>query len=520
MRRVAVLGAGISGLAAALTLARENEIEVVVYEASDRAGGVLETIYDGPYLIERSADNFATLIPDALTLCQDHGLASELISPEATNRQAFVLNRGRLLPIPAGFSLMQPTRVRPILQTRTLSWMAKLRLLGEFWVPPRTSDEDESLEAFAVRRLGREAFENLVEPIVSGIFTADPATLSMRATMPQFVEMERKAGGLIRGHLANRKQDAVAAARRASGARYDQFVAPRSGMSSLVRALAEQLPSGALRLSTPVKSLGLESRLPGVSQSGGSQSGGLQIDDLQSGDIHTGGEQRWRIETAGETELFDAVICATPAATTAGLLTAAAPAAAAIVGSIPYASSAVVALVVERAELTGRVDGFGLIVPHKEGRQTLAISYTSNKYPGRVPEEQMLLRIFLGGAQRAQLLDRSDQELLHLATQELREILGWHGKVPRWQAVIRWREAMPQYLVGHVERMRELEQALAPFPTLKLCGAGYAGVGIPQCVRGGKKVAQEVLAQFAKANVAGSQHYTASPRPPEPENFG
>lgn len=480
MKRVAVIGAGISGLAAALTLSADIQTEVALYESSERTGGVLETIHDGPYLIERSADNFATLIPDALALCREQGLESELISPVANNRQAFVLHRGRILPIPAGFSLMQPTQIGSILTTRTLSWSAKLRLLGEFWVPPRSSQEDESLESFSVRRLGRETYENLVEPIVSGIFTADPTTLSMQATMPQFIEMERRAGGLIRGHLASRKQDAAAAARRASGARYDQFVAPRSGMSSLVAALSKNLPPNALRLRTPVKSL---TCLTEATAAAG------QNTILP----------RWRIETEAAAIEYDAVLLAAPAAATARLLRNVVPSAAAIIDGIPYASSAVVAMVVLREELTGRTDGFGLIVPQKEGRPTLAISYTSNKYPGRVPDDQILLRVFLGGAMRPKVVDLNDPELLEMASKELRDILGWRGKVPKWQAVIRWRESMPQYLVGHVERMRQLEQTLADYPTLKLCGAGYAGVGIPQCVRGARKAAKEILAHFDDA---------------------
>ncbi|MCA9133411.1 MAG: protoporphyrinogen oxidase [Planctomycetales bacterium] len=469
MKRVAVIGGGISGLAAALTLCQQaGRFEVCLLESSSRVGGVLETVRDGPYLIERSADNFATLIPDALELSREQGLADKLIRPAVDNRQAFVLHRGRVLPIPAGFSLMQPTRVGSILATRTLSWAAKLRLLGEFWVPPRTSLEDESLQSFATRRLGRETYENLVEPIVSGIFTADPATLSMQATMPQFFEMERKSGGLIRGHRAARKQDAAAAARRASGARYEQFVAPRDGMSSWVADLASRLPAGCLRLETPV--LGLQS-VPGPAGT------------------------TWEITTANEKLAVDAVLCATPATVTAQLLRGPLPQAADIVAGIPYASSAVVALVVDRSQLSGRLDGFGLIVPRKEGLSTLAVSYSSNKYPGRVPQNELLLRVFLGGALSPQTVERSDDELLELASRELKRILGWQGTRAKWQAVIRWREAMPQYLVGHVARMQQLDSYLAAFPTLKLCGAAYSGVGIAQCVRGGRRAARE-LSEF------------------------
>lgn len=468
MPKIAVLGGGIAGLAAAFTLSRAAGVEIRLFEASERLGGVLETITDGDYLIERSADNFATLIPDALELSRACGLEQELIRPNTHGRQAFVLNRGRVLPIPAGFSLMQPTRLGSILATRTLSWRAKLRLLGELWVARKEGTEDESLESFAVRRLGRETFDNLVEPIVSGIFTADPKTLSMAATMPQFVNMERGSGGLIRGHLRARRQDAAAASRRASGARYDQFVAPRLGMSAWIAGIAAQLPAQCVRLRAPVRRLSVPAD-----------------------------GQGWIVETSTESMAFDAVICALPAASTARLLEPLLPAAAALVRSIPYASSAVAAMVVNRRDVSGRTDGFGLIIPRKERRRALAISYTSNKYPGRVPKDQLLLRIFLGGALRPEVVDRSDEALLEMATVELRDLLGWRGKRANWQAIMRWREAMPQYLVGHVDRMRELQQQLAAVPNLKLCGAAYDGVGIPQCARGGRRAAEELLNQTA-----------------------
>lgn len=492
MKRIAVIGAGASGLAAALALAQHApDVQVTLFEGSDRAGGVLETIHDGPYLIERSADNFATLIPNAWDLSVRCGMESEMISPAKENRRALVLHRGKLEPIPAGFSLMQPTRIGSILTTRTLSWSAKLRLLGEFWIPRRTVDEDESLQSFSTRRLGKETYENLVEPIVSGIFTADPATLSMRATMAQFVEMEAQAGGLIRGHLAARKKDAAAVARRASGARYDQFIAPRQGMSWWIDQLAQHLPAGVLHLNIPVRSLRWMPDEPATKTTPrGSASTNRPQDTTSHG--------HWLIATDNELHTFDGVICSTPAASTAKLIGATIPEAAALVARIPYASSAVVAMVVDDSELSRRTDAFGLIVPRKEGRATLAISFASHKYPGRTPPGQTLLRIFLGGALAPEIIDQSDTQLIALAHDELRGILGWTGQVAKWQGVMRWREAMPQYLVGHVERMQELKRALAALPTLKLCGAGYAGVGIPQCVRGGEQAARDLLEVLAR----------------------
>lgn len=471
MTRVAIIGGGISGIAAALELARVRPSwGVTLFESTRRLGGVLETIREGGYLVERSADNFATLIPDALQLSRECGLDDQLIRPSEENRRVFVLNRGKVQPVPLGFSLMQPTRLLSVLGSPVLSWLGKLRVLREYWVPPRLNGGDESLQSFATRRLGREAYERLVEPIVSGIFTADPATLSMQATMSQFVEMERVHGGLIRGYRASRKKDAASAARRASGARYDQFVAPRAGMSSWIASLSESLPPGVSRL-------------------------GTQVDELRGEPSRAG--QQWTVRCGPEALNFDAIICAAPAAVASRLLKEIQPQAASLLAHIPYASSVVAAMIVNRSDLRARTDGFGLIVPRAERRPTLAISYSSNKYAGRVPEGEILLRLFFGGALAPEVVDLPDSEIEQIALREMKEILGWQASRTNWQAIIRWPNAMPQYLLGHLQRLDELRSELQEFPSLQLCGAAYSGVGIPQCVRSGRQAAERVVEHFA-----------------------
>ena len=343
----------------------------------------------------------------------------------------------------------------------------------EYFVPRRESNEDESLESFALRRLGREAYENLVEPIVSGIFTADPKTLSMQATMPQFVEMERVHGGLIRGHLRSRKTQAKQIAGRASGARYDQFMAPAAGMSHWVQHIVQSLPEGCIQLGCGVR-------------------GAEQVS-------HDPTAPQWRLDTVRGPMDFDGVVISLPAARTAELLKASCPALSSMVGNIQYASSAVAVLVVDRADLKRRIDGFGLIVPRKEGRRVLAISYSSNKYAGRTPEDQILVRLFLGGAMAPDLVDESDARLQGMADEELRAILGWTGRKPRWQAIVRWKNAMPQYFVGHVQRIAEMDRTLSTLPGLQLCGAAYRGVGIPQCIRDGRRAAKSLLAEKASS---------------------
>lgn len=469
-KRIVIIGAGISGISAALEaqlLAPDSQ--VLLLESSNRLGGVLETLKTDGYLIERSADNFATLIPNARDLSQRLGLLPSLIHPNAQGRQAFVFSQGRSHPIPAGFSLMQPTRVMSILATRVLSPSGKLRLLREYWVPRRSdSATDESLESFAIRRLGKEAFERLVEPIVSGIFTANPKTLSMAATMPQFLQMEREHGGLIRGYLASKRQDAAAAARRASGARYDQFMAPREGMSSWIEALASHLTGDCIRLNTPVTR------------------------------IEQQADKGWMISAGiNETIRADGLILATPAKVTAALLGSVDQQASNLIGSIPYASSAVVAMIVDRQTIQGRLDGFGLVVPSCENRQALAVSFTSNKYPGRTPDDQVLLRVFLGGSLHPEVLQLNDDQLRQIAIEEVSEILKWNGQGLKWSAVIRWNEAMPQYLVGHVEKVKQIEQRLESLGHIQVCGAAYNGVGIPQCIRSSQSAVNKLLQQLS-----------------------
>lgn len=469
---IAIIGGGISGISAALELERLcPECQIDLYESSGRLGGVLETLKEGPYLIERGADNFATLIPDALQLSRDIGIEDSLIQPCRDNRRAFVLKNGTPEPIPLGFSLMQPTQVLPILASRTLSIPGKLRLLGEYFVPPRNEcvkgsmeafESDESLESFAIRRLGREAFEALVEPIVGGIFTADPSTLSMQATMPQFLKMEREHGGLIRAALAGRRKDAEAMSRRASGARYDQFLAPESGMSDWVNRLANKIPRGNVQLDT---------RVSGLNQT----------------------SEGWSVSTGSNNRAYSGIVLATPASATSRLLTNVDKEAAEIVGSIHYASSAVVALVLPKSEILGRTDAFGLICPSREKRRSLAISFGSNKYPGRVPKGETLLRIFFGGARDQSVLEMCDAELLALALREVTDLLNWRGIQPKWSRVIRWPNAMPQYTLGHTQRVDKLDELLRDYQGISVCGAAFRGVGIPQCVRSGRLAAKQVL---------------------------
>ena len=255
-RRIAIIGGGVTGLSAAVHARQlDPSAELLLLESRDRPGGVLSTVRRDGFLIERGADNFITNVPWAVELCRQVGLGDDLLPTDARRRQVFVVRRGRLLPVPPGFMLMVPQRIWPVLLSGVLSPWGKLRLLGEYFVPARKSDGDESLASFARRRLGREAFDRLVQPLIGGIYTADPEKLSLAATLPRFLDMERQAGGLIRGRRSAQTKTDEIVDPTASGARYSLFATPRRGLSSLIDALVERLPAGAIQFGAQATAL-------------------------------------------------------------------------------------------------------------------------------------------------------------------------------------------------------------------------------------------------------------------------
>lgn len=454
-RRIAVIGAGISGLAAAHRVKElAPESSLTVFEAANRPGGVLETAYRDGYLIERSADSFITKYPWALELCQRIGLADELIPTDETRRRALVVHNGELHRVPSGFVLMTPNKRWPILTTPILSLRGKLRVLVEPFAPRRSASEtgDESVGAFARRRLGDEAYERLVQPLLGGIHTADADNLSLAATFPEYMAQEQFHGRIQRH--ATKQSD--------SGARYGMFVAPRAGIGSLVEALVARLPANSLRLATPVTRFGHDAN-------------------------------QWQITTSpGGTESFDATIVALPAPAAAKLFSDFDSELSVDLAQIQYASCAIVCCAYRRDQFGVPPDGFGFVVPRIERRQIIAGSYASEKFPGRAPQDAVLIRVFIGGAIAPELAELPTEELQRIAHEELASLMRISGG-PIWTDATRWPASMPQYEVGHLERIQRIEVRAATHPGLALAGNAYHGVGIPQCVHSGEAAAEMVL---------------------------
>jgi len=463
--RLVIVGGGIAGLTAAhraveISRERGTALELTVLEARDRLGGTIETEHAGGFLVETGPDSFLSEKPWGLALCRRIGLESRLVGTDDRFRRVFVWFGKRLHPVPDGFQLLAPTRLTPFVTSSLFSWPGKLRMALDV-ILPRGGGGDESLGAFVRRRLGREALERIAQPLVAGIYTADPDELSLLATMPRFVELERRERSLILGlWKASRKAPAAST----SGARWSLFVSLAGGMGELIAALASRLPSDAVRL---------KHRVGGIERRGA----------------------HWRVTTeeAGAIDA-DAVIVATETHAASRLLRYVDPPLATMLEMIPYASSATVSLGYRRADVPHPLDGFGFVVPRAEHRDLLACTFSSVKYPGRAPERHVLIRCFVGGALNAAALERSDDEIVERVRRELGEALGITA-APMLTRVARHPASMPQYAVGHLTTVETIERRLAAIPGLLLAGGGYRGVGIADCVRSGEAAADAAFAR-------------------------
>ena len=461
--RLVVVGGGIAGLAAAhraVELARERGIalELTLLEARERLGGTIATERMGGFLVEAGPDSFLSEKPWALALCKRLGVEDRLTRTDDRFRKVYVWHAGRLHPLPDGFQLLGPTRLAPFLRSPLFSWPGKLRMALDL-VLPRGGADDESLGAFVRRRLGREALERVAQPLVAGIYTADPDDLSLAATLPRFLELEKRERSIL---LALWRAARTAPQPGTSGARWSLFVTFKEGMEELVATLAARLPVGTALVKHPVT---------GVERRG----------------------EAWRVDIdASGPMAADRVILATETHVAGRLLRYVDPSLATLLGEIPYASSATISLGYRHADVPHALDGFGFVVPRIEGRALLACTFSSVKYPGRAPAGHVLLRCFVGGALDERILELDDASLARRARDELGQALGIKAE-PVLTRLFRWPAAMPQYHVGHLARVETIERRLAGLPGLRLAGGAYRGVGIADCIRAGEDAAERAL---------------------------
>ncbi len=468
MTRVAIVGGGISGLAAAyFCILRSREsgmpVEVTVLEADRRWGGKVRSENVDGFVIEGGPDAFLSRKPWALELCKALGLDDRLIGTGPTARKTYVLHDGRLQPLPEGLAMMLPADLAALMRTPLLSGAQKVRAGLDLLIPPRPVDGDESLGEFVSRRLGRGAYENLVEPLMSGIYAGDGDRLSLAATFPALRDVELRCGSLIRGARAER--DRAGQAGTSADNPRPAFLTPAGGLVTIVDALVAFLEkNGAdLRLGAPVHAL--------------------------TSSPHSG----FRLDSGAAAPLeAEAVVLALPAFAGGNLLERYDPGLSRDLRAIPYASTATISLAYRRADVPRPLDGSGYVIPRREGRRLLACTWTSSKFPGRAPDGSVLLRLFAGRAGDEGDLPEDAAGLLELARQELRLTLGI-AAAPILSRVFRWENAMPQYNLGHLERLARIDAALAKHPGLALAGNAYRGVGLPDCIRSGELAAGKVM---------------------------
>ncbi len=469
-RRTAIIGGGLSGLATAVKLhLAAPDRQITILEGSDRVGGVIDTIRVDDFLIDRGADMFATKPPAALDFLKQLGVADELILPKKSGRGARIVHKGQLVDLPDGFVLMRATKLGPLLTTPLLSWAGKLRFLRERFVGRVTGQEDASgnhadisVAEFVSKRLGRETLDNLVGPLVAGIYTADVHQLSMEATMGPLAAMEREYGSLAKATAARRRNGLDAVERDSSGARYEQFRAFRGGMIELIKTLREQLPETCIRTNSHV----------------------TQLEQTDSG---------WTVSVNDQTESFDDVVVAIPPAAAAKLLGDVCPAGSETLASIKAASTAIAVLVVHRDQIKADINTFGFVVPPKENRKILAASFASNKFAGRAPDDHVIVRVFIGGMLQPELLKQDDDALIALASRELADLIGLSGD-PKVSRVVRWNNAMPQYHVGHKTRVAKIEDEIDKLPDLYLTNNAMHGVGIAPVIQAADNLVKKIIA--------------------------
>ena len=468
MKRVAIIGGGISGLAAAFYLERErrkgSELEYTLFESAPRLGGVMWSERVDGCLIEAGPDSFLTEKPWANTLCRDLGIDDQIVGSNDEARKTFILVNGRLVPMPDGLMFMVPTKLLPTIFTRLFTWGTKIKMAGELLARPRTMNGDESAADFVSRHYGDEVVDRLADPLLSGVYGGDADSLSVKAVLPRFVDMEAKYGSLSRGMLKARAKMKAAMAQAPRSERRGKalFSSMRDGMQQLVDSVLAQLSPRALRVSTPVR--GLEFR---------------------------NGE--WLVlKQGGGSEPYDHVIVATPAYAAAALLKECSARLSDLLNRIPYSSSITVALGYDAAQFKREPEGFGFLVPWSEKKRMRACTYVHNKFPHRAPPDKRLLRVFLGGTRDKEILTLPENVVLSTVRRELQEITGLDAE-PRFWRVYRWNRAMAQYAVGHLERVGEIDRLRRELPGLSLAGNAYKGIGVPDCVRTGMDAAGEVL---------------------------
>ena len=473
VKRVIIVGGGISGLAAAYYLQQyaPSTTAVTLIDSAHRLGGKVATAREDDFVIEGGPDSFLAQKVTTLDLCRALGLEGQFVSSNVTEHPTYVWSEGRLQAMPEGMMLMTPTMILPFLRSSLISWPGKLRMSMEPFISVRNTDEDESLASFVRRRLGSEALEKIAAPLMAGIYAANPENLSLQSTFPLFLDIEKKYGSLLYGMLAKKRTQAkeiniTAKKSRSQSQHRSMFMTLHGGLQELIDALEAQLNSEDILLNRRVLSV-----------------------------THMHDQYEVVLED-GLRLAADDVVFSTPAYVTADVLQAIDPLLASRLRAIRYVSTATVSLGFQRKDISHPLDGFGFVVPRTERRKITACSWSSAKFNHRAPKDKTLIRVFIGGASAEHLAEMTEEELVGLAREELRITMGITA-APLLAKAYRWRKANPQYEVGHATRIAEIDSMMSVHNGLYLAGAAYHGAGIPDCIQSGERVAMSIAKKYS-----------------------
>lgn len=456
MKRIAVIGGGISGLTAAFRFEQHRrqgaQVEYVLFEAGPQFGGVIRTERFDDSLIEAGPDSFLTEKPWAADLCRELGLADQLISSNDAERKTYILVNGRLVPLPDGLVFMVPTQLWSTFASRLFSWSTKLRMIREWFYRPGASTEDISVADFVRRHYGREMVDRVADPLLAGVYGGSADELSLRSVLPRFAEMEAKHGSLGKAMLAAKTHNVAVK---------PLFTSLKGGMQQMTDALVSRIPEAARRLNTSVTSVKPESG-------------------------------KWLVLSGGRTEEFDAAVISTPAYIAGNLLSSVDSQLARDLTEIPYSSSVTVTLGYGQGVRDTLPPGFGFLVPRKGKARLIAATFVHNKFSSRAPADQSVIRCFLGGTRDEGILQASEGDIESVVRADLSRILCIRSE-PDFCRIYRWRQTMAQYSVGHGARVERIRARLAEVRGLALAGNAFTGIGVPDCVRSGSEAAGKVL---------------------------
>lgn len=477
-KRILVVGGGITGLTAAYYLQKEIKdknlpYSITLVEKTDRLGGKIATEVKDGFVIEKGPDSFLARKQAIIDLTLELGMEDQLVGTNPRARKNYILYRNKLHIMPPGLILGIPTKVGPFIKTGLISPLGKLRAAMDLLIPAKKEDDDESLGGFLQRRLGKEVAENIAEPLLSGIYAGDTQTLSLDATFPQFKAVEKKYGSIVKGMMGSRRAGVGAKQPQLNlppVAKESMFLTFRTGLQTLVKRLVESLDLVHIEMNQMIADCSFEGK-------------------------------QYRVNLQDDREfLADAIILATPTYETKGLLRDLETAS--LLDDITYVSVANVVLGYHRRDLEYPLDASGFVVPRKEGRNITACTWTSSKWLHTSPEDQVLFRCYIGHTQEQDLVDLPDEELVKVVQKDLSSIMGVKA-APLFYKVTKWIDAMPQYRVGHLERLKEIRKELELFrPGLFLAGSGYSGVGIPDCIQQGKDAASQLIQHLGEQQKA------------------